>query len=315
MTKHFLVTGGAGFVGSALIRHLNEHGHTTSCIDRHPQHSVTGHEVIRDLLIPRNFEDDLDRIHRQDPVDRVIHLAAQVGREIGEDDFRHTIRSNAEMTAEVAQATAKRGIELAYASTSEVYGDQNGSVCRESSTLALPHNLYGLSKRWGEEICGLYNRKGLLIWRLSMPYGPGAPPGRGRRAMDNMLWQAQHGKKIPVHKGAERSWCWIGDTVEAMRLTLDHDYLHANPGIFNIGRDDDPRLMMDIAKMACNITGANVSLIEVVNPPERQTIVKRLSTDKIRRMGWMPTVELEEGMARLNKWIAEFDEKGRRVAA
>ena len=44
-----------------------------------------------------------------------------------------------------------------------------------------------------------------------MPYGPGCPPGRGRRAMDNMMWQAIYDMPIVTHIGSERSWCWIGD--------------------------------------------------------------------------------------------------------
>lgn len=312
--EHILITGGAGFIGSALTRHLNEFGYLTSCIDHHPQRGVSGQMVMRDLLTPSCFEIEFDRIHAQVPVNRVIHLAAQVGRLKGEDDLRHTVRSNAEMTTIVAEVTGRRGIPLAYASTSEVYGDQNGAVCHEDGMLLLPHNLYGLSKRWGEEAARLYNPRGLIIWRLSMPYGPGAPPGRGRRAMDNMLWQAQHGKDIPVHTGAERSWCWVGDTVAALRMTIEAARADFYPEVYNVGRDDDPRTMLEIALLACSINKADPDLIDVIDPPARQTVVKRLSTEKIRRLGWVPTVELEDGILRLNEWVSQFDEEGVRAA-
>jgi nucleoside-diphosphate-sugar epimerase len=274
--EHVLVTGGAGFIGTALINHLNHHGY---------------------------------------PLDRVIHLAAQVGRMFGEQDLRYTVRENAEMTATLAAFTGRLKIPLVYTSTSEIYGNQGDVTCQEDKgPFGLPHNFYGLSKRWGEEVSRLYNSRDLIIWRPSMPYGPGAPPGRGRRAMDNMLWQAHHGKKIPVHRGAERSWCWIGDTVEAMRMTIEAKRRDHEPAVYNIGRDDDPRSMLEIAEKACAITGADFELIELVDPPNRQTVVKRLSTEKIRALGWSPKVELDEGMAMLSNWVALFDEEGRMAA-
>lgn len=316
MSKHILVTGGAGFIGSSLINHLNERGYVTSCIDRHPQLGVSGQGVVSDLLAPGRFEDDLDLISEccHQKVDRVIHLAAQVGRLMGEDDLRHTVRSNAEMTTIVADVTAAYGIPMAYTSTSEVYGDQGAEVCHEDGPLLLPHNLYGLTKRWGEEVARLYNPRGLIIWRLSMPYGPGAPPGRGRRAIDNMLWQARHGMTIPVHIDAERSWCWVGDTVNAMRLSIEATDPKAPTEIYNVGRDDDPRTMLEIALLACATTSADPDLIDMIEPPGKQTRVKRLATEKIRQLGWKPTVELEVGMVALDAWISQFDEEGRRAA-
>jgi nucleoside-diphosphate-sugar epimerase len=314
MAEHILITGGAGFIGTVLIEHLNAHGYTTSCIDRQPQPAASGYGFVRDLLEPRMFEDTLKWLDaRRSGVTRVIHLAAQVGRLFGEDDLRHTVRSNAEMTTIVASVTGRFGIPLAYSSTSEVYGDQGDRVCRENSLLELPHNLYGVSKRWGEEVARLYNPEGLILWRLSMPYGPGAPPGRGRRAIDNMLWQARHGKPIPVHRGAERSWCWVGDTVAALRMTIEAPGY--GPSVYNVGRDDDARSMLEIAELACAITGADPSLIELIDPPAGQTAVKRLATEKIRGLGWKPTVELDEGIRKLDEWIMDFDENGQRKAA
>jgi nucleoside-diphosphate-sugar epimerase len=321
MSEHILVTGGAGFIGTALINHLNEHHYTTSSFDKNPTSSVTGYSIQRDLLTPSAFEVELELLNRKKRVDRVIHLAAQVGRLFGEDDIRHTVRSNAEMSTIVAAACGKMEIPLVYTSTSEVYGDQGETVCDEDEgPFSLPHNLYGLTKRWGEEAAQLYAPWDLIIWRPSMPYGPGAPPGRGRRAMDNFIWQAQHGMKIPVHKGAERSWCYIGDTVAAMRLTIEanrwaqtssiaQDHL---PQAYNIGRDDDPRSMLEIARMACDLAGASYDLIDEIDPPQAQTVVKKLSTEKIRKLGWEPKIDLEIGMKQVADWISNFDAKGNR---
>lgn len=320
--EHILITGGAGFIGSALINELNDHGYTTSSFDRNPNYSVSGYQIMRDLLTPQAFEIELSKLHESRGVDRVVHLAAQVGREFGEDDVRHTVRENAEMSTVIARACGERGIPLVYCSTSEVYGDQGQHVkVHERSRMVLPHNLYGLSKRWGEEAARLYAPMDLIIWRLSMPYGPGAPPGRGRRALDNMLWRAHHRMPIAVHDGAERSWCWLGDVVRGMRLTIEaHQKNRVSSSVFdhqpvayNIGRDDDPRSMLEVAQMACDIADAPLGLINIVKPPQRQTVVKKISTDRLRSLGWKPTVELDEGMQKVYEWVKQFSAAGELV--
>lgn len=289
------VTGGAGFIGRWLGRELTAAGHTVSVIDRAVRPSS-------DLLEPGVAA---DWVRRTGP-DVVVHLAAQVGRIFSEDDVRRTVRLNAEMTMVVAQACSDAGVRLAYASTSEVYGDQGNDLCTEGGPQVLPQGAYGLTKRWGEEAARLYAPDALVIFRPSMPYGPGAPPGRGRRAMDTMLWQAHHRKPITVHRGAERSWCWVADTVRGIRLAIEQP----EAGVYNIGRDDDPRSMLEVARLACKLAGAPEDLIIEVDAPPGQTVVKRLATDRLRALGWSPTVELEDGMERVYEWVRHYGPDG-----
>jgi dTDP-glucose 4,6-dehydratase len=272
-----------------------------------------GHEVVvLDLQISR-FHDlrfpEVVETHfsEHSDADCCIHLAAKVGRLFGEDNPMETIVDNVGMTALVAQACGQHGIRMAYASTSEIYGDNGTAVCDEyEGPFSLPHNVYGISKFFGESLCEHYAPKDLTVFRFSMPYGPGLPAGRGRAAIINMLHQALHGKKIPVHEGAERSWCYVTDTVRAVRLALTE----ATPGLWNIGRDDAAVSMLTVAKIACEITGAPKHLIEVVPAPKMQTVVKRLSTERIRALGWEPEVSLTEGMKRTLEWVSTLDESG-----
>jgi nucleoside-diphosphate-sugar epimerase len=285
------ITGASGFVGSWLTKELENHGYEVFTTDI----NTDG----RNLLDENSFREWIDEVNP----DICYHLAAQVGRIFGERDVVHTVRHNAEMTTIVAKYCGERGIRLAYVSTSEVYGDQGEKDCDEYGELKLSHNLYGVTKYWGEQAAELFAPNNLVIARLSMPYGPGVPPGKGRRAMDTMLWQAYHGMPLTVHEGAERSWCWIGDTVKALRMIIEQP----ESGIFNIGRDDDPRSMLEIAERACELAGASKELIQIVPAPAMQTIVKRLSTARIRQLGWTPTVELEEGIEYVFEWIKRFD--------
>lgn len=301
MTERILITGSEGFIGSHLTHELQAQGH-----------DVYGHDWNDgDLREPGVF---LRQLEKYDP-STVVHLAAQVGRLFGEDDLCHTVTENAMMTTLIANACGHQGRRLVYASTSEIYGDFAESWAKESAfsgfgganTAILPHNLYGLTKRWGEEAAALYAPDGLICLRLSMPYGPGVVPGRGRAALPNMLWQAATGQDIITHRGAERSWCWVGDTVRGIRLIMES----GQDGAFNVGRNDPRVKMEDIAHWACDIAGADHALVKVVDPPGPQTLVKRLDCSRLQSLGWEPRVELEEGVAQVWDWVKRFDAEGR----
>jgi nucleoside-diphosphate-sugar epimerase len=286
-----LITGAAGFIGTHLTAELNGSGHEVTGFD-----VTAGPGIIQGSCL---FDSFADLVQRRKP-DVVIHLAAKVGRLFGEDNIRNTISENVYMTAHVAQTCAAHGARLMYASTSEVYGDRGNHLCAEDEPFqGVPHNAYGLSKRQGEEFARLYCPSGLTIMRFSMPYGPGLPAGRGRAALINFLHNALHHQQIVVHRKSERSWCWIGDTVRAVRLLLER----SEGGAYNIGRDDNAESMLSVAEQACRMVHAPLSLIELVDPPERQTVVKRLAMNKIRALGWEPRVDLEEGMRRCLDWV------------
>jgi nucleoside-diphosphate-sugar epimerase len=283
-----LITGAAGFIGMHLTKYLSQF-HEVIGVDF--QHGDLREKGVAEYLI------------RQYKPDTVIHLAAQVGIYFNEQDCIHAIDSNASMTLRVAKACDLYDARLIHTSTSEVYGDFGDQLIDEDSPLiGKPTGIYAISKRWSEDAAKEYAPYGLVIIRPSMPYGPGAPPGKGRRAMDNMLWQAHHRKTIIVHRGSVRSWCWIDDLCSGYRMIIES----GKSGAFNIGRDDDERSMLWIAQESCRIAGADESLIKEIEPPMKKTIIKRLSTKKLQSLGWKPTVNIEEGMLSVYDWIKTF---------
>lgn len=289
-----LITGDNGFLGTHLSAEMRSVGHT-----------VTGMDIKSgpgmDAADPRAVRAALDSTR----ADLVIHLAAKTG--IGEDDVLQMTRDNAGMTAVVAQAAGELGVRMAYASSGGIYGNNGTKTCEElTGPWTLPQNIYALSKYWGEKACELYAPDGLTILRFSMPYGPGAQAGRGKSALINMLWQAYNGLTIPVHIGAERSWCWVGDAMRAARIAVEK-----GEGPYNICRDDDPVAAERLAQLACIITGADPELVQMVPLPPRQAAYKRLSSARIRRLGWEPQVSLYDGMVdTFESWVKNLDASG-----
>lgn len=298
-----LVTGAGGFIGSHLCAELESADHDVRRVDLEDG-DLTEPGVARRII----------RSHRPDVV---VHLAAQVGRIFGEDSPEWTIRENALMTTWVAREAAAVGARVMYSSTSEVYGDQGAALCYEGGPIVLSHNLYGVSKLWGEQAFQLYAPDGLQIIRLSMPYGPGLPAGRGRAAIINFLWQANTGQPITVHRGAARCWCYVADTARGIRMIIEDGEQASSGqesasgvGVYNVGRDENEISMIEVAETACEIAGAPTHLVELLDAPSNQTVVKRLSSAKLQALGWRPEVELRDGMERTFDVVRLLDENG-----
>jgi nucleoside-diphosphate-sugar epimerase len=76
-------------------------------------------------------------------------------------------------------------------------------------------------------------------------------------------------------------------------------------GAYDIGRDDDQRMLHDIAQLSCRLAGAPEELIEVVDPPVGPApVLEHLDLAGLRGLGWRPEVELEDGMARTLEWLS-----------
>lgn len=265
-----------GFVGSWLVRELEGHGHTVT-------------PIIADVREP------LSLVAKPYSVDLVVHLAARVGRLLCEQNPRDVIDTNVWGTMNVARACKTAGVPLLYVSSSEA---------------AWSGNLYGLTKRWGEEVADLVlgNDDDLLTVQLFMPYGPGHPPGHGRAALTNWVWQAMNGGQLTVHRGTERPWCWVGDTVTAIRLLCEqhHNWQNLPPRI-DIGRTDNVLPSLDVAELALIRYGADGARIVETDVPAGVIAWKRPggNPNTLATLGWRPQVELPDGMDRVHAWLVE----------
>lgn len=211
----------------------------------------------------------IERLLDEHKPEAVVHLAA-----VMPGDER--LAQNAPITALVAQACSERGVRLLHGSTTSVVADDTP---------------YAASKRASEQAAG-----DATLLRFSFPYGP----GQRRGAIPTMLRQALAREPIVVYRGWERSFCFAADAARAVVLLLDANAT----GVYDVGRDDDPRTLLEIGRIACRLVGASEELIEVVDPPIGPApVLDRLDLSALRELGWLPEVELEDGMRRTLEWL------------
>jgi dTDP-glucose 4,6-dehydratase len=274
-----LVTGASGFVGRALVEELR---HADAAYEVHPLARTDGDladEGVAEAAVAEHAPDV------------VVHSAARIGVVRCEEAPDLAVRANVLATARVARAAAGHRARLAYVSSSDVYGS---AAAADEDTPTCPESFYALTKVWGEQTAALYAPEGLTILRLANPYGPGVDPGEAKGAVPTMLRQADAGEPIPVFRGEARSFCWIGDIVRAIRLVLES----GERGAFNIGWDGEAVALSDVARVACELTGASQELIVEVEPPPGR-VMTRIATERIRALGWRAEVPLDEGMRML----------------
>lgn len=309
---NILVTGSEGFLGRHLCAALQAAGHTVAGVDL----PGTGAPLQVDLT-----EHGLN----VGPYDHVVHLAGLTGRRACAYEPTQAVATNVGASWRVARACARAGVPLLYASSSEVYGytyDTNAGPLTEAAA-PRPASLYGWTKLWGEQAVAACGPPLATIARLSMPYGPGHPPGPGRAAITNWLWSAQRGYPLVVHPGA-RSWCYIADTVEALRRIIEQRPLielgrvrrHGNardgqPWIVHVGRDDQLTENFDVAALALELASSASEIKREARPGDIAG-VKQLSMTTLRLLtGWQPQVPLRDGMQSTLGWLRNQEEVGK----
>jgi nucleoside-diphosphate-sugar epimerase len=311
------VTGAAGYIGGWLLAELDARGHEV-----HAQDLVMPPAETANWATFRTFDlatrERIGWLRTVEP-EAVIHLAALYGRVWGELDMVKTAGMNAGLTAEVARDCASSGARLMYMSSSEVYGTSADRGTAVPDSPLEPLNMYGMSKKWGEEAAKRYAPDGLMITRLNMPYGPavwaprsgertatsGQPGTVGYNVLHSMVWEAELGLDLKVHRGTTRCLTWVGDTVRGLCMILESGQC----GTWNVNRNDDHREVLEIARMVVGMTGS-ASHIGVEDPPERVTMRKSLDNAGLLALGWRPEVEIDEGMKRTWEYFRKFDRGG-----
>jgi dTDP-glucose 4,6-dehydratase len=305
-----LVTGGAGFIGSAFVRRT---------LQRHPDVRIT---VLDKLTYAGNLA-NLEPVANDpryrfvlgdinDPaivdevaadVDAIVNFAAEshVDRSIEEPDA--FIQTDVHGTFTLLEAARRHGHErYLQISTDEVYGNVPTGSSLEADPLR-PRSPYSASKAGGDLLVQAYATTydlPALITRASNNYGAYQYP---EKMIPLFVTNALDGEPLPLYGDGQqiRDWLYVDDHCDAIELVLER----GEPGeVYNVGGGNE-LTNIDLTRRILELTGRDMALVRRV--PDRPGHDRRYSVDcsKLRALGWRPAHAFDDGIAETVAWYRE----------
>lgn len=307
MTRRYLVTGGAGFIGSNFIRHLlaNDPTATVTNLDLLTYAGVQAtvdelnadprHEFVRGNILDATIVDDLVA-----QADVVVHFAAEshVDRSIsGPTPFLET---NVVGTGVLIDAARRHEVDrFLHVSTDEVYGSLAEGFADEKHSLE-PSSPYSASKAGSDLLVAAYTTTfgyGAIITRCTNNFGPYQFP---EKVIPLFVTNLLNGRKVPLYGDGrnERDWLHVSDHCRAIQLLIDEGTAGE---VYNIGADNQ-LTNLDLTRRILGALGQDESMIESV--PDRLGHDLRYAVDssKVRRLGWRPEHDFEEHLIDTIEW-------------
>jgi len=327
-----LVTGGAGFIGSAVCRYLvGETDHAVVNLDKltyaanlaslepvadHPRYRFVQADVCDRALV--------SRLLAEEEVDAIMHLAAESHVDRSIDGPGEFIRTNVNGTFEMLEAARGYWEELSgekaerfrfhHISTDEVYGDlpMDGSLFTEE-TPYTPSSPYSASKAASDHLAMAWHRTyGLpvVLSNCSNNYGPYHFP---EKLIPLMILNALHGEPLPVYGNGEnvRDWLYVDDHARALHLVVTK----GRPGrTYNVGGRNE-RSNLAVVEAICDTLDAMVStpgrgsrrsLITFVDDRPGHDLRYAIDATRIEtELGWRARETFESGLERTCRWFIE----------
>jgi UDP-glucose 4-epimerase len=311
----YLLTGGAGFIGSYLSESLTERGDSVTVIDNlstgknNLNNSV---KFIEGSILDKNLMDSL--ISKND---QVLHLAAAVGVLNIVNNPLESLMTNIKGTEVILELCSKYNKPVLITSTSEVYGKNSSVPLNEESDRVLGSPLlsrwsYSEAKAIDESMAYFYYQEKELPIRLVRLFNTVGPRQVGNYGMvlPRFVSAALKNESLSVYGSGDqvRCFCHVSDAIRALLLVMDSDM--ALGEVFNVGNNQQISIM-ELAKKVIEITGSKSSIEKIAYEkayPEGFEDMQRRVPDisKIKQvLGWEPVINLDQ----IIKDIAAFNSK------
>ncbi|MBU0660569.1 NAD-dependent epimerase/dehydratase family protein [Patescibacteria group bacterium] len=294
----YLVTGGAGFIGTNVVKQLLVEGHEVVVLDNFAggkkeeriQEGAT--YVVGDI----RKREDLDQV--MSGIDGIFHMAAlpRVTYSVEEPWLTHDVNVNG--TLQVLLAARDHGVKrIVFSSSSSTYGSNEEALLKEDGSVKMPISPYALHKLTGEHYCRLFaelyglETVSLVYFNIYGPYFD--PEGAYALVIGRFLTQKKNGEPMTVCGDGEyfRDYTHVTDVVRANILAMTKETVGKGETI-NIG-NRNPKSVNDLVKI---IGGEHVN----VDPRPGDPRFSGADNDKARELlGWEPQVRIEDGIAML----------------
>lgn len=312
MSRHVLITGGAGFIGSHVTRRLLARGDRVTCLDDF--NDFYDPALKRGNVAPLDGRDDwrlvegdirdaalVDRLFAEERFDAVIHLAARAGvrPSLKEPILYEDV--NCIGTLRLLEAARHHGpANFVFASSSSVYGINEKVPFAESDPVDLPISPYATTKRAGELLCfnysHLYGLKTSCL-RFFTVYGPAQRPEMAIAKFTDLL---ARGEAVPLYGTGQtrRDYTFIDDIVDGVVAALD---VAPKFEIFNLGGSQTTRLI-DLVHWIAEELGVEPRLEMLPDQPGDVPITFADVEKAGRLLGYAPKVPIREGLKRYVAW-------------
>ncbi len=307
---NFLITGGAGFIGSNLVRALLEQGHAVRVLDnfstgkRENLADVTGQiDLLEgDLTVL----DDVRRAVRDMEV--VLHHGAIPSVPRSVSDPVESNMANVNATLHVLVASREAGVRrVIYASSSSIYGDQDPDLAKTETMVPRPISPYGVAKMAAERYCQVFTHVyGLetVCLRYFNVFGPRQDPGSAYAAViPRFISALLHGQPPVIYGDGEqtRDFTYVGNVVAANLLAARAPAHQVSGEVFNLAAGGQVSLNQ-LVEILQEITGCGIAphYAEARSGDIRHS---RADISKARqRMGYEPTIPFLEGVRLTVDW-------------
>lgn len=310
--ENILITGGAGFIGSHLVKRLLARGNRVICVDNFdpfypPEIKRKNTECIltngRFVLVECDIRSkhDLGEIFHTHEIDSVIHLAARAGVRPSISDPLLYQDVNIGGTINLLELSKEYGIKnFIFGSSSSVYGASDKIPFREDDSLGQTVSPYAASKQAGELFCYTYHylyHIPLTCLRFFTVYGPRQRPDMAIHKFTRLIDQ---GEEIPLYGdgSSQRDYTYISDIIEGIISALDEKL---DFEIINLGNCETTELRCLVSLIEENL-GKKAKVRELpVQPGDVPITCADISKAK-RLLGYSPKVKTEEGIETFVRW-------------
>jgi UDP-glucose 4-epimerase len=307
---NYLITGGAGFIGSHLADALLGDGHRVAIIDDLSTGSMRNIAHLRSnerfAYVTETMMKARLLAEMVDEADAIFHLAAAVGVKLIVESPVRTIETNIQCTELLLQIAAKKKKKVLIASTSEVYGKSLAIPFREDGDLVMGATTrgrwsYACSKAIDEFLAIAYWREKKLptvVVRLFNTVGP-RQTGQYGMVIPNFVGQAIRGEPITVYGNGTQSRCFthVSDTVRALVGLMEVDQTVGE--VYNVGNSEEITIL-SLAERIRAMVGCSSEIVfvpyAVAYEAHFEDMPRRVPcTDKIQHaIGWTPRISTDD---------------------